>query len=179
MSNRRRPAPPVKLREGYGENPERILGMRLRGLREEAGITQAQLAERMTRQGFSMHQTTIAKIEANQRPVTVNEAVTLATVLGIPMPWLLADPDLDEEASALWGELRKVAADKLEAEREHAELQAAHADVTARLSQVAARRRTLEQREGELQGLWRIAQQQAMGQTKKHPMEHVEGHWSK
>jgi transcriptional regulator with XRE-family HTH domain len=178
MSNRRRSAPPVKPREGYGENPERILGMRLRRLREEAGMTQAHLAERMTCQGFSMHQTTIAKIEANQRPVTVNEAVTLATVLNIPMPWLLTDPELDEETSALWGELRKVAADRLAAEREHAELQAARADVTARLSQVAERRRALDQREGELQGLWRTAQQQAMGQAAKHPIEHVEGSWS-
>jgi transcriptional regulator with XRE-family HTH domain len=178
MSNHRRLAPPVKWREGYGEDPERILGIRLRGLREEAGLTQAQLAGRMTRQGFSMHQTTIAKIEANQRPVTVNEAVTLAAVLGIPMPWLLADPDLDEEASILWDELRKVAADKLDAEREHTELQAARADVTARLSQVADRRLALEQREQELRDRWRIAQRQAANQAPGQPPEHPEGRGS-
>jgi transcriptional regulator with XRE-family HTH domain len=165
MSNQRQSVPPAKPREGYREDPERILGMRLRRLREEAGITQAQLAERMTCQGFSMHQTTIAKIEANQRPVTVNEAVMLAVILDIPMPWLLADPELDEEASALWDELRKVIADKLEAEREHAELQAARADVTARLSQASSRRLVLEQREQELQGRWRIARQRVAGHS--------------
>jgi DNA-binding XRE family transcriptional regulator len=81
------PPPPGKLGELYGDNPERILGQRLRALREDAGMTQAQLAEAMTRWGFSLHQTTIGKIETNQRQVTVNEGVMLATLLGCPTCW--------------------------------------------------------------------------------------------
>ena len=55
-----------------------ILARRLRALREAAQLTQRQLADRMAGAGYQMHQTTIAKIESGDRPVTIGEAVAAA-----------------------------------------------------------------------------------------------------
>jgi transcriptional regulator with XRE-family HTH domain len=95
---------PAELPTRSGNGPERLLGLRLRTLREVAGMTQQQLAARMTQLGFSMRQTTIAKIEAGQRPVRVNEAVTLADTFGVDISDLLADQVPSNEASAHPGE---------------------------------------------------------------------------
>ena len=56
-------------------------GKKVRALRERA-LTQSQLAAEMTAAGHRMYQTTIAKIESGERPVSFDEAVSLAEVLG-------------------------------------------------------------------------------------------------
>jgi transcriptional regulator with XRE-family HTH domain len=65
--------------------PDVLFGRRLRGLREEAGLTQRQLADRMRAAGYKMHQTTVAKIEAGERAVSVGEAAEFAGALGIDL----------------------------------------------------------------------------------------------
>ena len=154
---------PGELREMYGDDPERILGMRLRALREEAGLTQAQMAERMTGQGFPMHQTTVAKIEANQRPVRVNEAVMFAAILNLGLPGLLADPELDEEAADLRAQMQQAAVQRLEAETQRASLQAEIAALKERLAEAGRRWTAAEQRERELTGQWLLARKRARG----------------
>ena len=67
-------------------NPGTAFGRRLRGLREDAGLTQRQLADVMRGAGYKIHQTTVAKIEAGERTVSVDEAAQLADVLGIDLP---------------------------------------------------------------------------------------------
>jgi transcriptional regulator with XRE-family HTH domain len=84
---------------------------RVRDLREIADLTQRRLAEQMTVMGYRMHQTTIAKIEAGERPVSIGEAVAFASVLGVEMPDLLAgpsDPDLADAIVArdMWARRR-------------------------------------------------------------------------
>lgn len=68
-----------------------VFAERLRALRMAVGTTQAQLAERMTAAGFSMHQTTVAKCEAGDRPVTIGEAVQFARILGVDLAALTAE----------------------------------------------------------------------------------------
>jgi len=70
-------------------NPGTAFGRRLRYLREEAGLTQRQLADVMRAAGYKMHQTTVAKIEAGERAVPVDEAAQFADVLGIDLTQLI------------------------------------------------------------------------------------------
>ena len=46
--------------------PDAMFGRNLRYLREEAGLTQRQLADLMRATGYKMHQTTVAKVEAGE-----------------------------------------------------------------------------------------------------------------
>lgn len=77
---------------GSQETAERVLGSRLKQLREAAGMPQAGLAGRMVRLGHSWQQTTVAKTEASQRPIRVNEAVDLARIFGIQVSELIGPP---------------------------------------------------------------------------------------
>jgi transcriptional regulator with XRE-family HTH domain len=65
------------------QQPDVVFGRRLRYMREQAGLTQRHLADVMRGAGFKMHQTTIAKIEAGERAVSVGEAVQFADALGV------------------------------------------------------------------------------------------------
>ena len=70
-------------------NPGTAFGRRLRGLREEAWLTQRQLADVMRGAGYKMHQTTVAKIEAGERAVPVDEAAQFADALGIDLTQMI------------------------------------------------------------------------------------------
>lgn len=74
---------------------DEVFARRLKEVREQAGVTQAQLADRMTSAGQKMHRSAIAKIETNQRPVLLGEAVWLAVLLGVQLIDLTHDPHAD------------------------------------------------------------------------------------
>ena len=71
---------------------EQILAGRVRALRLNYNLTQKHLAEEMTRLGHSMVQSTVASIEAGNRPVRLNEAVAFAHYFGVTLEELLAGP---------------------------------------------------------------------------------------
>lgn len=81
---------PREVAEGF----ERAIGARVRDLRLERSWSQADLAERMTHLGFPMHQATVAKLEAAQRPIRAAELYTLAMAFGLPPSawWYLPVP---------------------------------------------------------------------------------------
>ena len=66
-----------------------LFGRRLRYMREEAGLTQQQLADVMRAAGVGMHRSTIGKIEAGERMVSVGEATEFADALGIDLRELI------------------------------------------------------------------------------------------
>jgi transcriptional regulator with XRE-family HTH domain len=68
-----------------------IFAGRLRTVRKQAGATQKQLADRMADRGHKMLQSTVAKIESGERPVSIGEAVQLAEVLGVSLMDLVTD----------------------------------------------------------------------------------------
>lgn len=80
------------------ETPEAVAGRRIRRLRQELGWSQADLAQRMCKRGFSWRQTTVTKTEAADRPLGFNEAVALADVFGTPIQVLARAPEADEAA---------------------------------------------------------------------------------
>ena len=79
-----------------GELPGEILRRNLRDLREARGLTQHQLAERMTVAGTQMRNVTISNIENGARKVSVDELVVFAVVLEKPIVRLLT-PRPDDE----------------------------------------------------------------------------------
>lgn len=76
-----------------------IFARRLRAIREQARMTQQDLAEWMAKTGNKFHRSTIAKIEAGDRLVTVGEALELAGILGVDLQDVLIEYlDPSEEA---------------------------------------------------------------------------------
>jgi transcriptional regulator with XRE-family HTH domain len=87
------------------------LAANLRLRREAAGLSQEELAARMTERGFGFTQATIWKIEQGKRPVKLSEAVALGDALGM-LRWasLLDHPDKGRHEANLEGGHRKAAA---------------------------------------------------------------------
>lgn len=74
---------------------------RLREVRQVTGVTQQQLADRMTAVGHKMHRSAIAKIEVGDRPVSIGEAVQLAGQLGTTLMDLVTDARSDSPEERL------------------------------------------------------------------------------
>jgi transcriptional regulator with XRE-family HTH domain len=68
---------------------ERV-GARLRALREAAGLSQAQLAQRMHDAGHPWWQPTVSKVESGQRAVPSDEMRAVSEVLGVAPDWAVA-----------------------------------------------------------------------------------------
>jgi transcriptional regulator with XRE-family HTH domain len=68
-------------------------GARLRRERERQQVSQASLADSLTYHGVPWHQTTVAKVEAGERPIRLAEATALARLLGIPLATLAIGHD--------------------------------------------------------------------------------------
>ncbi|WP_189016057.1 helix-turn-helix domain-containing protein [Paenarthrobacter histidinolovorans] len=87
--------------EGIGEAAERAFGTRVRELRTALGMTQAELASRMTDLGYGMSQTMVAKLERGVRPTSVGELAVLGEILDVPLADLLAGESLPPEIARI------------------------------------------------------------------------------
>lgn len=70
--------------------PEEAAGRELRRLREARRWSQEETARRMDAYGYDFHQTTVAKVEAAQRPLRLNEAADMCRLFGVTLADLLA-----------------------------------------------------------------------------------------
>ncbi len=66
-----------------------IVAENLRALRDEAGWTQAQLAESMTQMGFEWKRITVAEVENTTRRISIEELCALASLFAVSMFSLL------------------------------------------------------------------------------------------
>jgi transcriptional regulator with XRE-family HTH domain len=84
----------VELNAASGErvDPEERAGKALRQLRLAQGWSQGEVAVRMTAYGHDFHQTSIAKVEAAQRPLRVRELADFAALYGVAVQDLLYGP---------------------------------------------------------------------------------------
>lgn len=72
-------------------SPEASAGYAVRMLRTARGMSQQQVADAMAEHGHrGWRQTTVAKTEAAQRPLRVNELVSLAAILDVRLEKLVA-----------------------------------------------------------------------------------------
>jgi transcriptional regulator with XRE-family HTH domain len=109
---------------------ERILARRIKQEREARDWTMERLAQRMSEAGCGMHKSAIAKIESptsgeKARSISLDEAVTFATVFGVNLNALLIDPGVlaSKEALHLWGKHEKATEKYLAARRELEEIE--------------------------------------------------------
>lgn len=79
------------------QTQEQLTGKRLRDVRLSLDLSQQTVAEEMVRAGFSWGQTTVAKTEAADRPIRINEVAALSHILGTDIATLV---DTSETALA-------------------------------------------------------------------------------
>ena len=78
---------------------EQAVAGRLRALRQLAGLSQAELAARMSSRGHPWYQNTAYKIEGGLRNFRVGELADLAAILGVTPAALLSGDDYQEAAA--------------------------------------------------------------------------------
>lgn len=74
-----------------------LIGENVAKLRQQADLSQADLARAMTHAGWTWHQQTVLKVEKGHRPLRLAEAVTLARLLDVD-PSVIWTPGADEVA---------------------------------------------------------------------------------
>jgi transcriptional regulator with XRE-family HTH domain len=92
--------------DGGRPDAEGQAGQALRRLRLARQWSQEEAARRMRAYGYDFHQTTIAKIEAAQRPLRVRELADFAALYGVEVNELIYPPvgslnDIDQEIAEL------------------------------------------------------------------------------
>lgn len=70
------------------ENADESLGATVRYLREQAGLSQAELARQMTEREWPWHQSTTYRVESGRQSLRLAEAIDLASILKVPLQWL-------------------------------------------------------------------------------------------
>ncbi|QOC27425.1 helix-turn-helix transcriptional regulator [Microbacterium hominis] len=69
--------------------------------REAVGMTQTDLARAMRERGFGFHQQTVQRVESGERPVRLDEAFSIAEILGVPLDALASNERLQRAQSEL------------------------------------------------------------------------------
>lgn len=75
---------------GGRDETEARIAQRVRAIREAIGMSQAQVAEAMTKRGYSWQQVTTYKVEKGERKLYLAEARSLAGILGVMIDDLLS-----------------------------------------------------------------------------------------
>lgn len=129
------------------QGPERRLGAKVRELRRERGWSQEDLARRLDAFGYQMHQTTVAKLEAGERPIRVNELAALAVILEVTAAELIADLSLvPPDVARLEKTLRNL-------EKTYADLHSEVLSVVAEMAAAEARAAVLREKVPEFERL--------------------------
>ena len=90
--------------------PGDLFARRLRQERERLGISQAELARRMAQLlGQNVESTAITRIEQQTRAVRLDEAVSAANALGVPLLVLLSDDFARENEAEIQNHLAELA----------------------------------------------------------------------
>jgi transcriptional regulator with XRE-family HTH domain len=71
-----------------------VVGQTISALRQAAGLTQAELAAAMREIGFPWQRQTVARVERGVRALNVDELVALAAYFEMPVPAVLARPEV-------------------------------------------------------------------------------------
>lgn len=79
------------------------VGRRVQAARKDAGVGQVQLAEAMSvRLATPWQQSTVTKVETGRRPLKFDEAIALASELGVTLDWLAGQAPTTEDALRRW-----------------------------------------------------------------------------
>ena len=76
---------------------------RMINARRKGGVSQNALARLLSDQGFPFHQPTVARIEAGERGVSLNEAAAIAEVLELSLQEMCRGEDEVPDKASLYG----------------------------------------------------------------------------
>lgn len=93
------------------------VGRNVQELRKARGLTQTELAERLAARGLPFRQQTVVKVEKGQRPLRLQEADAIASVLAVDID-VLADEPITFDSVRILVEFTNGVAGKWEALRE-------------------------------------------------------------
>lgn len=82
------------------QSPEAVAAANVRRLREQAGLSQAELVERVNKTGHDFGEMAMWTLEGGKRRVRVNDLFALAEALGVTTAQLL-DPDAEHATELL------------------------------------------------------------------------------
>ncbi|MFD9867481.1 helix-turn-helix domain-containing protein [Streptomyces niveus] len=117
--------------------PGDIFARRLRQERDRLGISQAELARRMAALlGANVDSTRLTRIEQQTRAVRLDEAVTAAEALGVPLITLVSDNYARENEAQIQNQLAELAL----AEQEWEKLRQRIHRITRTIQQLSAER---------------------------------------
>jgi transcriptional regulator with XRE-family HTH domain len=142
---------------------EKSFGEKVRQWRRARNWSQEDLANRLRRQGFDMHQTTVAKIERGTRPLRVSEAAAIANIFRVPpiavflgpppekLPWSMRElHETIETAERMLADMRE---EMESSARRYVEQQALVFDLANVLNEAALKAETSSKKqEGDEQG---------------------------
>lgn len=123
-------------------DPLETFARRLRQARERAGMTQTELAHKLSELlGNALDPSAITRIEKRERGVRLEEAVHIAEILGVPLAILTSDRDARElEIDDLRRQVEEQRDRGLAAMHEFEQAQLTIADLEARIAGLEARR---------------------------------------
>lgn len=105
---------------------EAAFGHRIREAREAAGLSQAQLADQLVRQGVKLSPSQVAKVERGERSTSIAELTAFARVFCL-QPARLVNPSEYTQHERHWIALEAATAELVERERRlNAELRTVH-----------------------------------------------------
>ncbi|MFF8914174.1 helix-turn-helix domain-containing protein [Streptomyces sp. NPDC015032] len=117
--------------------PGDLFARRLRQERERLGISQAELARRMAALlGSNVDSTAITRIEQQTRAVRLDEAVTAAEALGVPLITLVSDNYARENEAEIQNQLAELALAEQEWEKQRQKI----LQITQTIQQLSAER---------------------------------------
>ena len=88
-------APPVMTLRQPAARPSEVFAEQMRIQRERKGWTQKQLAARLGKLGYVVHQTTVGKWETGERRITIDEALVISVALDVSPAYMFAGSYLD------------------------------------------------------------------------------------
>lgn len=88
-------APPTVTLRQPPARPSEVFAEQMRIQRERKGWTQKQLADRLGKLGFDVHQTTIGKWETGERRISLDEALVISVALDVSPAYMIAGSYLD------------------------------------------------------------------------------------
>lgn len=118
--------------------PAKVFAQRLRAQRRAAGVSQAELARRLSALlGSRVVPTMITKIEGGDRAVRLDEAVFAAQALEVPLAALVSERDpVEVRLEELRREVAEQEARMAGAEREHQQAQLRIIDLQRQIEQL-------------------------------------------
>jgi len=96
------------MKDQPADETDRRFAENFRAAREQAGLSQREVADRMRERGYAYHQQTIVRVESGSQSPRVGEATALAAIVDRTVDALTRPPELAREAQEILAAARAI-----------------------------------------------------------------------